>query len=63
MSDVDMQNVTREELLVRYAAGERDFRGVLSFIVLFPTPMILSLLSFITLFLTPMILSLFDVKE
>ena len=29
MSDVDMQNITREELLARYAAGERDFRGVI----------------------------------
>lgn len=28
MSDFDMQNMTREELLARYEAGERDFRGV-----------------------------------
>ncbi|VEP17903.1 putative Pentapeptide repeat family protein [Hyella patelloides LEGE 07179] len=29
MSDFDMQNITREELLARYAAGERDFRGII----------------------------------
>ena len=29
MSDVDRQNITREELLARYNAGGQDLRGVI----------------------------------